>query len=201
VEAADLSQSIRLWVPFEENKDLPAGTWQVQEAYALDVLFDGQVFTQIPLTVNLIVDTPIDAEITADGYREISISEENSAVYFVVEDSEMGPTGGVWWDAAGTPVLSVPVVDQDTGALTTLFLDAYKVTAGYWWDFNTAQWAEHGAYANELALFPTADQNGHLESGHNYASPGSSLLVIKGRGWHSGSVLGRFPLRILYTAP
>lgn len=123
VDAADLSQSIRLWVPFEENQDLPAGTWHTQDPYALDVLSDGQVFTQFPLVLNLVVDTPIDAEITAEGYREISISEENSAVYCVVEDAEMGSTGRVWWDADGTPLLSVPVVDQDSGVLTTLYLD------------------------------------------------------------------------------
>jgi len=43
--------------------------------------------------------------------------------------------------------------------------------------------------------------NGHLEPSHSYQSPGSSLLVIKGYGWHSGTDLGRFPLHIRYTAP
>jgi hypothetical protein len=201
VASPDLSQSVRLWVPYEENMDLDAGSWRVYGSYALDVLRDGQLLSQIPITVNLIVDSPIDAEILAEGYREISISQEGSAVYYVVEDAQMGPTGGVWWDGSGTPLLSVPVVDQDSGVLSTLYLDAYKTTAGYWWDFNTAQWAEHGVYDNELVLIPNVDQNTHLESGHRYISPGSSLLVIKGIGWHSGSDLGRFPLRVAYTAP
>ena len=203
IEAADLSQSLRLWVPYAENAGLAAGTWHTDGDYVLDVLMDGQAVGEVPIHVDLIVDEPIDAEITADGFWDIAISQEGSAVYYVVEDSNMGPTWRVWWDdgVAGAPVLSVPVVDQDTGALTTLYLDAYKVTAGYWWDFNTAQWAEHGVYDNYLALYPNGTLNGHLEPSHSYQSPGSSLLVIKGYGWHSGTDLGRFPLHIRYTAP
>jgi hypothetical protein len=201
VDSADLSQSLRMWIPYPENQGLNAGTWHVDGKFVLDVALDGQPYGQVPIEVNLIVDTPIDTEITAEGYWDVSISEEGSAVYYVVEDSSMGPTSGVWWDYGSVPTLSVPVVDQDTGALTTFYVDAYKYTAGYWWKFNTAQWSSHGAYDNYLALYPNAEKNGHLESDHRYESPVSSLLVIKGLGWHSGSDLGRFPLRVMYTAP
>ena len=115
----------------------------------------------------------------------------------------MGPTWGQWWDDGATDALTVrfPVQDQESFELTELVVTPWKVTEGYWWDYNSAQWASHGAYENWLVLGVAPENNTHLESGAVYQSPPTSLPVFQGLGWHSGKTLERFPLRVQFTAP
>jgi hypothetical protein len=160
--------------------------------------------TEIPLEVTLEVFETIDAPL-ADGYWAGPVSQDDSAVYYTVTDDAIGPTWGVWWDdwVDGPPVLSVPVIDVDTGDATTLYADAYKVACDYWWDFHSAQSAGDGACDNYAVLYVSSD-NPYLESGHSYQSPGSSPVVVEAYRWHSPNpytLLESFPLRVSYTVP
>jgi hypothetical protein len=204
IEAADLTQSIRVWAPYEQNSDLAPGSYQVYGDYVLEALLDGEHMTEIPLEIALNVLETQDAPLE-DGYWAGPVSEDGSAVYFQVTDSAIGPNWGVWWEdgVEGPPVLSVPVMDLDTGEATTLYLDAYKFACDYWWDFNSAQWDSHGACDNYAVLYVSSD-NSLLVSGHRYQSPDSSPLVLEAYRWHSPNpytLLETFPLRVSYTAP
>ena len=125
-------------------------------------------------------------------------------MYFTVSDATMGPTWGDWWNASESSHTLWPlVVDQTTGEVTTLTLDAYKVACGDWWGFNTGQ-SSYWNCDNRSALYISAAGNDHLVSGHTYVSPGSSPLIVQARRWHApgaGSILAEFPLRVHYTAP
>ena len=204
MDTADLTQSIRVWIPYEENAGLSEGHYRVYGDYVLEARLDEETVAEVPLVVDLSVYEAIDAPLE-EGYWAGPVSQDDSSVYFIVTDSAMGPDYGVWWDdwVDGPPTLSVPVLDVDTGEATTLYVDAYKTACDAWWDLHSAQGYENGACDNYAALYMSED-NDHLQSGHSYRSPGSSLLIVEAYRWHSpepDTLLERYPLRVSYTAP
>jgi hypothetical protein len=205
IEGADISTSLALWVPIEENSHLPAGDYKTDSPYVVDVFRGGIIDSQINIEVDITLYNPIAVDLIEDGLTIGPISQEDSAVYFIVEDSTMGPTGGVWWDnyTEGPEVLRAPVIDEDTGEVVLLRIDAYKQNCDGWWDFNAAQGSGAGACDNFAVLYPSAD-NSELTPGHTYVSPEASPLVIHGMRWHSPdpyTIVESFPLKIRYTAP
>ncbi len=200
--APDLQQSLRVWAPYEANQDLPAGEYQVYGDMVIDGFKDGVLATETHLRVDMTIHQLVLADL-ADGYwTEPEVTCPDSSVYFLVEDGTMGPRERVWWDGPAIQ-LTPPVVDQSTGEVTTLVLDAYKVACDDWWPFNTGQSADWNC-DNYAVLYPSETDNNHLESGHTYVSPGSSPLVIEARRWHDPdgqALLETFALQVTHTAP
>ena len=122
-----------------------------------------------------------------------------------VADATMGPSAGVWWsdDSEEAVTLTVPVIDEATGARTTLHLDAWKNACDAWWDFHAAQGAETGPCANYAVLYVN-DDNGHLTPGATYTSPANTPLIVEAMRWHAPdpyTLIEAFPLKVSYTAP
>ena len=114
----------------------------------------------------------------------------------------MGPNWSLWWGGSGPTPLSVPVVDEQSGAVTSLSVDSWKKACGDLWDLNSGQASDWGC-SHSVLLRLSATGNEHLEPGHSYRSPGSSPLVIRGIRWHqpgAGTVLGTFAFELSYTA-
>jgi hypothetical protein len=204
--APDLEQSLRIWLPYAENAGLPSGSYRLADPVRIAGLINGTPDATTPLSLALTVYdiTSVDFDGLENGYWTDPVYEEGSSVYFTTADASMGPTWGDWWNASEwSHTLWPTVVDLDTGAVTTLTLEAFKVACGDWWGFNTGQAADWNC-DNQAVLVVSLEDNGHLVSGHTYESPGSSPLIIQARRWHApgaGAVLAEFPLQVRYTAP
>jgi len=200
--APDLEQSVRVWAPYEENMDLPAAEYSVYGDSIIDGYVDGTVVTETHLEVDMTVHEIIEADVSEGYWTDPAVTCEDSSVYFLVSDSTMGPTDRVWWDGDDIQ-LTPPVVDQTTGEVTNIVLDAYKVACGDWWDFNTGQSADWDC-DNYAVLYVSEKDNDHLTSGHTYTSPGSSPLIIEARRWHAPDaeeLLETFALQVTYEVP
>jgi hypothetical protein len=204
LQAPDLEQSLQVWLPWEENQGLAAGTYVNDGDFGIESWVDGVLQGVTPIHVNVQVREILSADLASQYWTDPAVMDATSSVFFLVEDGTMGPTGRAWWDGSADPVqLTPPVVDQTTGTLTTLLLDAYKVACSDWWDFNTGQSATWTC-ENYAVLSVAASGNEHLVSGHTYTSPGSSPLVIEARRWHAPDaweILDTFALQVEYTAP
>ena len=134
IDSAELRQSIRIWLPYDENDSLPEGHYQVDGDFRLEAQSEGVTVAEIPIELDLTIDEAIEAVLEED-VRVGPVSQDDSSVYFQVVDSTMGPNYGVWWDdwEEGPPTLTVPVVNEASGEATTVFLDAYKLACDSWW--------------------------------------------------------------------
>jgi len=206
VTSPGMSQSLRLWIPYEENKGLPVGRYMSFDGFKVTVLKDGLPFSQIPLSVDLQVREAIEVELPPNYESEglaIPSGDPDSSVYYVFEDGGIGPSGSKWWGNDSGNLISVPVVDEDTGEAAALAMRAHKIACGSWWEINTGQSSEWGC-THKVHLQLEAGGNDALESGHTYSSPGSHPVVINGVRWHApnaGQVLGTLVLDITHTAP
>jgi hypothetical protein len=204
--APDLEQSLRIWLPYAENTGLPAGTYRLADPVGIEGLLDGtpDATTSLSLALTIYDVTSVDFDALKNGYWTEALYEEGSSVYFTTADPSMGPTWGDWWYASEwSHTLWPTVVDLDTGDVTTLTVEAFKVACGDWWGFNTGQSADWNC-DNQAVLYVSLEDNDHLVSGHTYESPGSSPLIIQARRWHApgaDTILAEFPLQVRYTAP
>jgi len=127
----------------------------------------------------------------------------SSSSYFVLTDSSIGPTGGVWWGTSAATPLTIPIVDTETGALDVLNVDAWKRSCSLgwstWWNLNSAQVADSTC---DQWVYMELGDNTHLESGHSFRSLESSPVVIRAMQWHGGGgELGRDAFVFEYSAP
>ena len=59
-------------------------------------------------------------------YLSTPYRSEDSSVYFLTIDEDIGPNQRVWWGVDGEVTeLTMPVVHQESGAAETLVIDAY----------------------------------------------------------------------------
>ncbi|MDP6943627.1 MAG: hypothetical protein QF464_05710, partial [Myxococcota bacterium] len=206
LSAPNLRQSLRVWLPYEANADLAAGTYQSAETFAVDVLEDGVVTQTLPIRVTLTVHA-VETVVLPPAYTSAGLAipegDPASSLYYVFDDPDIGPATSKWWGDATGNLIKVPVQDQESGVMTTLSLRAHKIACGDWWEINTGQSADWGCtHAVHLDLEEGANEA--LVSGHTYASPGSHPVIIKGLRWHqpnAGQVLGVLALRLVHTAP
>jgi len=206
IDSPETTQSLRIWIPYEDNQGLGPGRYTTLDPFMVTALMDSTGFRQIPVEIDLVVyeieDITLPPTYLSEGLR---IPEEDppSSLYYVFEDAGIGPSSSKWWGDDSGNIIYVPVVDQESGAAASLVLRAHKVACGAWWEINTGQSADWGCtHQVQLDLEPGA--NDGLTSGRTYASPGSHPVVIKGIRWHdpgSGQVLGVLALGISYTAP
>jgi hypothetical protein len=206
VQAANLRQSLVLFIPYELNSMLSAGTWKTPKQFMITVLRDGEVWRDIPLRIELTVhaatSVTIPPEYVSPGVA-IAADAPESSIYFTFDDSNIGPSSPKWWGDDSGNLITVPVRDATTGTFTTLVLRGHKLACGSEWEINTGQSATWGCtHQVRLRLEPGA--NTELVSGHSYLSPPSSPVVIRGRRWHepgSDAVLQTLALQFSYTAP
>jgi len=203
IDRPNRQQGLRLWLPFEDNAELAPGTWTLQEPYLITAKADGEDQAQIPLNIQLqtyAAERLNLAETTYDGPSYTAPVE--SSTYFVVEDGNVGPTSGAWWgDSEPTP-LSVPVIDDTTGELNTLHVNAWKRSCALgwstWWNLNSAQVADSSC---DQWVYMELGDNSHLTPGHHYRSPDSVPIVMRAMQWHSGGgELGRDAYLFEHTA-
>ncbi len=203
LDAPDLEQSLRLWLPHEPNSALPSGRYQIDGAYALDILMDGQAMGRTALTIDLEVQETERIDI-GQPYTSAPVSAEDSSMYFVVTDPSVGPTERVWWDngepGTGT-TLRVPVLNTQTQQPHTLHLWAeHQVCDQSLFDFNAG---EASRDCNHRVLLRLADQgNEGLQQGQTYQSAPSAPLIIEARRWHDPNgraLIQTFALDITHT--
>jgi hypothetical protein len=204
------TQSIRLWLPYEENQGLPPGTWTVPETYAITRFVDGEPAGTIRVAISVRSYNIIDADISEGAYNTTPTvqspqgEEGRSSVYFNVADPQTGPTGRVWWNGGDDPVqLRLPVIDTETNELQTLLVDAWKVACNQRWDLHSAQSANWDCQ-NYAHLEVAAAGNEGLVPGRTYVSPGTAPLHIFARRWHApnaNQILQEQVIRFTYTVP
>ena len=202
----NLSQSFRIWIPFEENRFLEAGHWTNDGDYTISVLADGEAVANIPIKIDLVVRTADTVNLN-EPFESPALTAEGSSMYFTLEDSSIGPTSGIWWGDSSPTTLSIPVVDTSTDETSTITVNSWKKACnlgwGIWWNLNSGQVAD-GDCDQSVYLEMPADENEHLTPGNTYRSPDSHPVVFEGRRWHapeSGEVVGRFVYLVEYTAP
>ncbi len=203
IDRPDLEQSVRVWIPYDENASIAAG--QYTASYPLSLYFDDVLEGSIQVNIQLEVLEQTAADVSAGYLHPDGVTLADSSVYYLVRDPSMGPTTRVWWDdgVPGGTILSTTVVDTATGAVTTLYLEAWKRACGTDWDLNTGQSAGWGC-THQAYLEPAEGRNTHLESGHSYQSPGSRPLVLEARRWHDPggqTLLATYALQLAYRHP
>lgn len=201
-EAPDTQQTLRIWMPWEDNSDLAPGAYRSAGELSILGSLDGSSFSATGIAVDLNVHELTGADVSSEFTSE-GVVQTDSSVYYLVEDPAMGPTEREWWGDSGPTVLRVPVLNEDTGAVETLVLDSWKEACGDRWELNTGQGAEW-ACSHAVVLRVAAGGNEFLESGQSYRSPGSSPLVVTAHRWHQPNarlLLQTFAFEISYTAP
>ena len=206
----NLRQTVRVWIPYEANGHLTAGSWQSIDGTATLSVQSGNGDTAIDVG-SVAIDVSLTIEPTTlmslnDVIESTPISLEDSSLYFVVTDDAIGPTSREWWGSNTFTPLSVPMMDQDTGETTTVTVHSYKQTCnlgwGTLWTLNSGQVADPCTYQVRLEMPDTGNE--HLTSGHTYRSLGSQPVIFEGRRWHGPNATGlegRFVWQLEYVAP
>ncbi len=202
IDAPDLTQSLRVWIPWEENIDLGAGTWTNASAYLIEGVAGGEVVSQTPIEVDLTVYEHTAVDLSEDYYSP-GYSSEGSSFYYVLTDASIGPTTRVWWGGTEPTPLSVPVLDDLTGEATRMAVNSWKIACGDRWELNSGQSADWLCdHSVVLAMDETG--NDHLEAGHLYQTAPSAPVLIEGRRWHAPDAMAlihSFAFEIEYTVP
>jgi len=198
-------QSLRLWLPYEPNANIAAGTWSRAETLNIERLVDGQRVDVVPLALSVPVAELTDVDISGGSYETDNVlsprgEDGASSVYYVVADPSMGPTNRVWWDGPADPVrLRAPLMDVDSGEILHLRIKAWKVACDRRWDLNSGQ--SNWACNNHAHLEVDPEGNDAFRAGRSYRSPPTAPLVLEARRWHApnaNSVLAKHHLRISY---
>ncbi|MEZ4269223.1 MAG: M66 family metalloprotease [Myxococcota bacterium] len=201
----DLSESIRLWIPFAENSDLPVDTWRIDGPATLTAFADGAPFASVhvDLQLEILPVTPVNLGSIFAG-KAVSTSPEAS-IYFVLRDAAIGPTAGVWWDDGipGPTALSVPVYETTTGAAATVVVHAQNDECGTSsYDLNAGRVA-NSCLHRPLFFLPTGDAVSQPPSGTWRTAP-SAPVLLDARRWHapqSGRVEASYAFEFTYVAP
>jgi hypothetical protein len=200
-DSPNMEQAIRVWIPYEENVHLGAGTWTNHGTYTVNVVRGDAVMDTAEVKISLQIYAPESLDLAA-AFEGPSYTAGGSSTYFVVTDSTVGPTGGVWWGSSDATPLAIPVRDEATGANTHLNVNSWKRSCwlgwSTWWTLNSAQIADG---ACDQWVHMEVGDNEHLESGHRYLSPDARPVVFRAIAWHAGGEIARDAYLVEYTAP
>ena len=206
IDDPNLSQSFRIWLPYEENRFLEDGRWTNDGEYAITTLADGEAVANTPIKIDLLIRTAETINLN-EPFESPALTADDSSMYFTLEDDSIGPTSGIWWGDSSPTTLTIPVIDTSTAEASTITVNSWKKACnlgwGIWWNLNSGQVADSECDQSVYLDIP-ADQNEHLTSGRVYRSPDSHPVVFEGRRWHSpdsGAIVGTFVYSIEYTAP
>lgn len=197
--SADVQQGLRVWVPWAENTTLPEGHWQNDTPFNIEGHTADGLFSQTPITIDLkvIAQTAIDL---ATEYKSPGLETPNSSMYFLCTDAAVGATSRVWWgNWDGSTPLTVPVIDEASGAPALLHLIAQQEENGSRWEMHAGRSA--GENQHHLVLRVDTNNNDDLTPGRTYITPGSTPLVIEARRWHDPdgqALLETFAFEVMY---
>jgi len=200
----DVTQSLRVWIPYAANADLAPGRHRSAGELVVHGLRADEPFSATALHIDLTVleHTPADL-----GEEVVSppLTTPASSMYFLLRDGRIGPTARIWWGGAGPTPLRLPVYDEAGGAEAILVLDAWQQeTCGG----RSSRWELHagrvaGECEHRAVLRVAAVGNEHLQRGRTYRTDPSSPLVIEGRRWHAPEaekLIRTFAFDVAYTA-
>jgi len=201
-QAPDNEQSLRTWLPYDANAQLPEGHYRSEGELTILGTLEGTPFSSTAISVDFTIHNLIAVDL-ANEYTSPGVSQSDSSVYYLVQDPAMGPADRIWWGGSGPTILRVPVIDEATGEVAILVLNSWKEACGDRWDLNSGQVADWGC-AHSIVLQVADSGNEALVSGHSYRSPGSSPLVTTAHRWHQPNarlLLDTFAFEFTYTAP
>jgi len=201
-EAPDDEQSLLAWLPYEQNAQLPAGSYSSQGGLTILGSRGGQPLSSTVINAEVTVHPLIQVDLASE-YESPGATTSDSSIYYLVADPEMGPQNRIWWGNGDATPLRVPVIDETTGDSAVLVLDSWKNACGTRWNLNSGQSAGWGCAAS-VVLAVAASGNETLQSGHTYRSPGSSPLVTTAHRWHQPDarlLLETFAFELSYTVP
>ncbi|MEE9383944.1 MAG: M66 family metalloprotease [Nannocystaceae bacterium] len=197
-----LRQSLRLWAPWEANSSLAPGRYRAETHYVVSGYVDASVFSQTQISVDMEVldSTSVDL---ASEHKSEGLTSADSSMYFLVRDARVGPTSKVWWGDAGPTKLRVPVVDDATGELAILVLDAWQEACDARWQIQAARGAGDCTHHIVLKVTDDDDENAGLQGGHTYRTAASAPLIVDAHRWHdpdAGRRIRTFAFALEYTA-
>ncbi len=200
VDASDVAQSLRLWIPHGPNQNLAAGRWRTTQPFTIEVM--GAHRGQVEVEIDLETFAPTVVDLAAE-YVSPPMMTANSSMYFLTRDPSIGPADRVWWNDPnpGAPRLRVPVVNASTGVADTLNVRAQHQSCGNdRRDFHAGEASRNCAH--NAVLWVDGADNAHLQAQQMYRTPGSAPLVIDGRRWHAPNgraIVDTIALELTYT--
>ena len=198
---ANKEQGIKVWLPYEENQHLSEGIWRGETTITM---WTGAEASEISFRIETEVVSTELVDVSS-SFESGALSVTGSSLYFILTDPTIGPTSRVWWGSSDPTLLTIPVVDQATGQVEILRLNAWKKTCnlgwGTMWSLNSGQVSDDCTYQVYLELPSTGNEQ--LQSGHTYRSPASQPIIFEGRYWHqpANELAGRFAYRLEYSVP
>lgn len=135
-----------------------------------------------------------------EEYRSPPLSSEDSSVYFLAIDPDVGPTDRVWWGEDGQlTTLSVGALRVSDQAPVTLTLDAYQQRCDTLMTLNAGR---VGGCDHRLILSLNPARNPALVSGERYETPSERPLLLRAWRWHEPVVLiDTLALDLSYQTP
>ena len=204
-QAPDLEQSLDVWLPYSETATLPPGKYQSDKipvrVYASSTAETAEL-SQSGVTLNFEVFDVQPINLSNGEFVSPSMRTDDSSMYFLPRDPEVGPNSRVWWnDSDPEPIiLRVPAKSTTTGQDTYLNIRAQHQSCG-----NSRRDLHAGEAsrdcAHEVVLFMNGSDNLHLTSGQQYITYDSMPLVIDGRRWHEPNnhdLVGTVAVQVIY---
>ena len=193
-----VSEGLRLWLPFEENRMLSAGRHRSVEPLVFAGTSSAGSTSETSIQVDLSVVERIEADLGSE-FTTPGVDVSGTSLNFLVRDPAVGPTSRVWWDdgLAGPVLLRVPVLDA-LGEAHTLVVAAANRACGSTWDFHAGRSA--GDCTHVAVFWVRLEDNSDLVAGV-YATRASAPVVVEARQWHapgSGALLDQWAIEFHY---
>ena len=112
IQRPNLEQGLVVWAPMKEKRTI-IGYLEKCGRFNLCSTRRRPEWSNVKLTVR--INKPEIREINLQTpFQSVGVTAEDSSVYFLLQEDQIGPTSRVWWGDANAIPLNIPVIDQST---------------------------------------------------------------------------------------
>jgi hypothetical protein len=206
--AADASHGVAFWLPYDANSNLPPGRYTALAPVASGGIA-GSPFVKIRidlrLTVPVITDT---ANLMAAPFTSKKFTTLESSIYFLAEDSSIGPTEAEWWGESRS-TLTVPLVASNCkNAEVTASVKAQNKCGTSFFQMNAARSSDSCPGQSLYLALDDATANpwrtNTAYQGCRFETHATSPVVINAFRWHNpnaDTLLGSMTIKIVVDLP
>ena len=204
----DASHGVAFWLPYDANANLPPGRYTALAPVASGNSA-GSPFVKIRIDLRLSMPVITDtANLLTAPFTSKTFTTNASSIYFVAEDSTIGPTEGVWWGES-RETLRVPLFASNCGNVEVIAkvmaqnkcgTDYYQMNAGRYKSGCPGQslyLALDNAAANPWINISTYQ-------GCRFETHATAPVTINALRWHepnAGKLLGSMNIKIVVDLP